>query len=167
MKACRTFFILLLFALQCQAELVDGRIVAVYDGDTVTLLDRNKKQHRIRLAGIDAPEKSQPFGQRSRQSLADQVFSQDVTVETSKTDKYGRQVGKILVGGVDVNLEQVKRGLAWHYKAYAREQHRIDRQAYAAAEATARAVQIGLWREKEVVPPWEFRRLRKSAAVER
>lgn len=151
----------LLLGLHCHAELIDGRIVAVLDGDTVTLLDHSNTQHRIRLAGIDAPEKSQAFGQKSKQSLGGLVFAQDVTVETGKTDKYGRQIGKILLGGVDVNLDQVKRGLAWHYKAYAREQSQADREAYAAAEDAARKFKVGLWRDNEPVPPWEFRRLRK------
>lgn len=132
------------------------------DGDTVTLLDRDKAQHRIRLAGIDAPEKSQAFGQASKQSLSDLVFAQDVTVETGKTDKYGRQVGKIIVAGVDANLEQVKRGLAWHYKAYAREQSQADRVAYAVAEDAAKASKVGLWRDAEPMPPWSFRRLSKG-----
>ena len=104
---------LLLAALACTAATIEGRVVA--DGDTITVLDDNKVQHKIRLAGIDAPEKKQPFGQRSKQSLSDLVFDKAVTVETNKRDKYRREVGKVLVGGVDANLEQVKRGMAWHY----------------------------------------------------
>ena len=153
---------MLLCSLNCHAGLIDGRIVAVLDGDTVTLLDHDHAQHRIRLAGIDAPEKSQAFGQRSKQSLSELVFDQEVTVETGKTDRYGRQIGKILLRGVDVNLEQVKRGLAWHYKAYAREQSRSDRSAYADAEDAAKAAKAGLWRDVGAMPPWEFRRLKKS-----
>lgn len=132
------------------------------DGDTVTLLDLDMVQHRIRLAGIDAPEKSQAFGQASKQSLSDLVFAQDVMVETGKSDKYGRLVGKVTVTGVDANLEQVKRGLAWHYKAYAREQSKADRDAYAAAEDAARLGRIGLWRDITPIPPWEFRRQKKA-----
>ena len=101
---------LLLAALACTAATIEGRVVA--DGDTITVLDDNKVQHKIRLAGIDAPEKKQPFGQRSKQSLSDLVFDKAVTVETNKRDKYRREVGKVLVGGVDANLEQVKRDMA-------------------------------------------------------
>ena len=104
------------------------------------MLDDNKVQHRIRLAGIDAPEKKQPFGQRSKQSLSDLVFDKAVTVETNKRDKYRREVGKVLVGGVDANLEQVKRGMAWYYKAYEREQPAVDRKAYADEENEARSL---------------------------
>ena len=103
---------LLLAALACTAATIEGRVVGVADGDTITVLDANAVQHKIRLAGIDAPEKKQPFGQRSKQSLSDLVFDKAVTVETNKRDKYRREVGKVLVGGVDANLEQVKRGMA-------------------------------------------------------
>ncbi len=151
--------------MNCDAEVIDGRIVTVLDGDTVTLLDRGYVQHRIRLAGIDAPEKSQAFGQRSKQSLGDLVFGQEVTIETGKTDRYGRQIGKVLLRGIDVNLEQVKRGLAWHYKAYASEQSSSDRIAYATAENDAKAAKAGLWRDAEPMPPWEFRRLTKTSKV--
>ena len=101
---------LLLAALACTAATIEGRVVA--DGDTITVLDDNKVQHKIRLAGIDAPEKKQPFGQRSKQSLSDLVFDKAVTVETNKRDKYRREVGKVLVDGTDANLEQVKRDMA-------------------------------------------------------
>ena len=82
------------------------------DGDTITVLDSTNTQHKIRLSGIDAPEKSQPFGNRSKQSLRDLVFSKAVSVDTDKRDKYKRNVGKVLVDGVDANLEQIKRGMA-------------------------------------------------------
>ena len=126
----------LCLALQAHADTLLGKVVAVADGDTITVLDTNKVQHKIRLAGIDAPEKAQPYGQTSKQSLSDLVFGKTVTVDTDKTDRYGREVGKVLVDGVDTNLEQVRRGLAWHYKAYQREQSPSDRLAYAAAEKT-------------------------------
>lgn len=150
-----------LFGLACNAATIDGRVVGVADGDTVTVLDAEKVQHKIRLSGIDAPEKKQPFGQRSKESLSDLVFSKSVTVETDKRDKYGRNVGKVLVDGIDANLEQVKRGLAWHYKQYQREQSPTDQQSYAAAEIEARAAKLGLWRDPEKVPPWEFRHKKK------
>jgi endonuclease YncB( thermonuclease family) len=103
---------LLLAPLACTAATIEGRVVGVADGDTITVLDDNKVLHKIRLAGIDAPEKKQPFGQRSKQRLSDLVFDKAVTVETNKRDKYRREVGKVLVDGTDANLEQVKRGMA-------------------------------------------------------
>ena len=120
-------------------------------------------QHKIRLGGIDAPEKAQPYGQKSKQSLSDIVFSKTVMVETGKTDRYGREVGKVLVDGVDANLEQIKLGLAWHYKAYQREQSPEDRLAYAAAEKDAAAAHIGLWQDAVPVAPWEWRHPAKVA----
>jgi endonuclease YncB( thermonuclease family) len=141
-----------------QAEVIDGRVVGVADGDTITVLDGANTQHKIRLSGIDAPEKKQAYGNRSKQSLSDLVFNKTVQVETTKKDRYGREIGKILVNGVDANLEQVKRGFAWHYKAYQREQSAIDRQLYDLAESEARGVKLGLWADTEPVPPWEFRK---------
>lgn len=148
---------LILAALTCTAGTIDGRVVSVADGDTITVLDANKVLHKIRLAGIDAPEKKQPFGQRSKQSLSDLVFDKVVTVETNKRDKYQREVGKVFVDGNDANLEQVKSGMAWHYKAYEREQSVIDRKVYADEENGAKVARRGLWADDDRVPPWDFR----------
>jgi endonuclease YncB( thermonuclease family) len=90
------------------------------------------------------------------------VFQREVTIQTYKTDRYGREVGKVLHDGQDVCLAQVKKGLAWHYKAYAREQSDDDRNAYAAAEDAARAGKVGLWADKVPVAPWEWRKSKKS-----
>jgi len=151
------FAALLLSALACNAATIEGKVVGVADGDTITVLDSTNTQHKIRLSGIDAPEKSQPFGNRSKQSLSDLVFSKPVTVDTDKRDKYKRNVGKVLVDGVDANLEQIKRGMAWHYKAYEREQPATDRKAYSDAEIEAKEARRGLWVDSEPVPPWKFR----------
>ena len=122
-------FLTLLFLLSnlavcgVSAETVlEGRVVAVADGDTLTVLDAQQKQHKIRLLGIDAPEKAQPFGQKSKESLSLLAFQKQVQVRSSKKDRYGRTVGQVFVGNTDVCLEQVKLGMAWHYKAYQREQ---------------------------------------------
>lgn len=103
-----------LLAKAAHGDTLYGFVVGLSDGDTVTVLDSSKAQHKVRLGGIDAPEKKQAFGERSRQSLSDLVFHKQVEVEFSKTDRYGRIVGKVLVSNVDAGLEQVKRGLAWH-----------------------------------------------------
>jgi len=161
-----THLIALLLTLCCaisQAATITGKVVAVADGDTITVLDANKVQHKIRLGGIDAPEKAQPYGQTSKQSLSDLVYGKTVTVGTDKTDHYGREVGKVQVDGVDANLEQVRRGLAWHYKAYQREQSPEDRLAYAAAEKDAAAARLGLWQDAVPVAPWEWRHPVKAA----
>jgi endonuclease YncB( thermonuclease family) len=152
--------VILLAALSCNAATIYGKVVGVADGDTITVLDADNTQHKIRLSGIDAPEKKQAFGQRSKQSLSDLVFSKTVAVETTKRDRYGREIGKVIVNGVDANLVQVQRGFAWHYKAYEREQPAIDRKVYANAENEARAARRGLWADVEPVPPWDFRHSR-------
>ena len=136
----------MLLALACTAN-----------AETITVLDADKVQHKIRLADIDAPEKNQAFGNRSKESLSDLAFDRAVTVETDKRDKYGRQVGKLLVNGQDVNLVQVERGMAWFYRQYQREQSPNDRRLYEAAEDAAKADKRGLWRDADPVPPWEFR----------
>ena len=148
----------LAFSLSAVADTIQGRCVTVLDGDTVTVLDGMNKQTRIRLMGIDAPEKAQAFGTRSKQALSDLVFNKQVTVEFSKQDRYGRTIGKILVDGLDANLELVKTGMAWHYKQYAKEQTASDRTAYAEAETMARAEKRGLWGDPEQTPPWDFRK---------
>jgi endonuclease YncB( thermonuclease family) len=161
MKIFRCIALILLFvACNLSAATLQGMVVHVADGDTLTVLDDQKTQHKIRLQGIDAPEKSQPFGQKSKQSLSHLVHSQIVTVEFQKKDKYGRTVGKVLLNGTDVCLEQIKLGMAWHYKQYQSEQSKEDRDTYAQAELTARTQAVGLWKDKSPTAPWEFRRQR-------
>jgi endonuclease YncB( thermonuclease family) len=153
--------------LSAYAAEMTGKVIRIADGDTLTVLvDCAKLDVPIRLAGIDAPEKGMPFGTVSKQSLADLAFGKQVVVEWRKKDKYGRVVGKVLVDGLDVNLEQVKRGLAWHFKEYEGEQSAEDREAYAAAEATAKAAGAGLWKDKEPTPPWAWRKAKRAADVE-
>lgn len=134
-----------------------GKVIGVLDGDTLDVLDASKATHRIRLTGIDAPEKAQPFGQRSKEHLSDVVFGKQVEVQAGKSDKYGRTVGKVVVQGVDANLEQVKAGFAWHYKQYAAEQSVSDRALYSSAEEKARIAHLGLWHDAKPMPPWEWR----------
>lgn len=136
---------------------IDGRVVGVADGDTLTILDGGKRQHRIRIDGIDAPEKGQAFGNRARQSLAELAHERAAAAECHKVDRYERRVCKVFVGGFDVGLEQVKRGLAWHFKRYKHEQSDADRRTYSAAEMEARKTKVGLWRDAEPIPPWEWR----------
>lgn len=121
------------------------------------MLDAGKTPHRIRLSGIDAPEKAQPFGQRSKEHLSDLVFGKQVEVQVGNTDKYGRTVAKIVVRGVDANLEQVKSGFAWHYQQYAAGQSVNDRALYASAEDGARSSHFGLWHDTNPMPPWDWR----------
>jgi len=157
------FALSLSLGLAC-ANTIAGIVVGVADGDTVTVLDAVKAQHKIRLSGIDAPEKAQPFGQRSKENLSHLVFGKHVTVETGKIDRYGRTVGKVLIGGVDANLEQVRAGFAWHYKKYEGEQTSEDRRAYAGAETAARVARVGLWLDSTQLAPWDWRSCRRGLA---
>ena len=143
-----------------------GRVVRIADGDTITVLDGANTQHRIRLQGIDAPESHQAFGTQSKNNLSDMIFDREVTVEYDKIDQYGRIVGKVLLDGKDVNLEQIKAGMAWHYKEYEREQSPTDRDLYAHAEDQARNARRGLWADADPVEPSAFRRDEKRAREE-
>ena len=144
-----------------RTDVLTGRVVRIADGDTVTLLDSSNAQHRIRLQGIDAPESHQDFGAQSKKSLSDMIFDRQVTAACDKTDQYGRQVCKIVFDGKDINLEQVKAGMAWHYKEYEREQSVTDQQLYARAEDDARNARRGLWTDANPIEPSEFRREEK------
>jgi endonuclease YncB( thermonuclease family) len=155
-----TVWLLAVF-LPAYAAKLSGTVVGVHDGDTVTVLDAGKIQHKIRLAGIDAPELSQPFGRASRQHLADQVAGHIVVIEWTKRDKYQRLVGKVLLDGRDINITQIEAGLAWHYKRYATEQSSEERQRYAGAEEQARTTRLGLWQNSDPVPPWAYRKIKK------
>ena len=141
----------------------DGRVVGIQDGDTVTVLDGAKQQHRIRIAGIDAPEKAQPFGGSAKENLARLAFGKQADVHCSKRDRYGREVCSVYVSARDVGLEQVRSGHAWWYREYAREQSLEDRKIYAAAEAEARGAHRGLWRDATPTAPWDWRRYARGA----
>ncbi len=156
-KSLSFVFLLFFFQYYAYAEILNGKVVGVSDGDTITVLDSHKSQHKIRLTGIDAPEKAQAFGQASKKSLSDLVFSRDVEISWEKRDRYQRILGKVLLNEQDICLEQVKRGMAWHYKQYQRDQTQEDRIKYSRAEEEARKNRIGLWADDAPVPPSEFR----------
>lgn len=152
--------LLIFLQLVAHADVLLGHVIAVSDGDTITVLDDNKQRHVIRLMGIDAPEKAQAFGHKAKQSLSDLVFDRDVSVTWFKRDRYGRTVGQVRLDDTDVCLEQIKRGLAWHYKQYEREQSEQDRSRYADAEKEARIARMGLWADEHPLEPSNFRRMK-------
>lgn len=156
---------LVLLTTATHAETLTGRVVGIADGDTLTLLDASKAQHKIRLAGIDSPEKGQAFGQHCKKSLSDLAYDRAATVESTKLDRYGRVIGKVLVDGQDVNLEQVRRGCGWHYKKYQNEQSLDDRLSYNSAEGSARANKVGLWADNNPMPPWDWRKARRNSPL--
>ena len=142
-----------LYTSQVWADILHGRVVGIADGDTITVLDASNTQYKIRLAGIDALEKKQPDGQVSKKSLSDLVYDKNVQVDWSKTDRYGRLVGKVLFNDLDANLEQVSRGLAWHCSKYKKEQVLEDRLMYLHAQQDATAAKLGLWVEPNPIAP--------------
>ena len=157
LKLILAAFLVCLLCGAAHSQAIKGRVVAIADGDTLTVLDGQNQQHKIRLNGIDAPESGQEFGQASKRNLSELVFGKDVAVFGSKIDKYERRVGTVLIGSTNANLEQLKAGLAWFYRQYAGDVPEIERTQYEAAEAEARAEKRGLWQQPKPVPPWEFR----------
>jgi endonuclease YncB( thermonuclease family) len=157
MLRCLAVLVLVFQAEQILAATIEGRVVGVSDGDTITVLDGTTAQHKIRLAGIDAPESKQAFGQASKKHLSDLVFGKDVTLDCGKSDQYRREVCVVLVAGQDANLAQVKAGMAWWYRKYRKEQTPRQRAEYEAAEGAARSGRVGLWGDADAMPPWEWR----------
>jgi endonuclease YncB( thermonuclease family) len=143
---------LLFFPCVALAEVLLGTVIAVHDGDTITLRTETNKK-KIRLAGIDAPELKQPYGVESRSALREAVLDKVVLVETSKNDKYGRAIGKVILDGQDINLKQLQSGVAWVYRAYLKELSKEDRVVYREAEAQSKAIAAGLWNESNPVEP--------------
>jgi endonuclease YncB( thermonuclease family) len=137
---------------QGDSRKIVGRVVSVADGDTITVLDENKTQIKVRLDAIDAPELSQPFGQASKRALSGMVFGRDVVVYRKKLDRWGRTIGHVIVDGVDTNLAMLEAGMAWHYKQYDKNKRLAE------AETEARAARRGLWADRGPVPPWDWRK---------
>ena len=139
-------------------DVIIGKVISVADGDTITVLE-NKTQYRIRLFGIDAPERRQDFSNKARQFIADLVFQKQVRVVKQDIDRYGRIVGTVYIGNVCVNKELVRNGLAWVYRYYCKIPVCED---WLALESQAREAKVGLWSLPDPVPPWEFRRIKRK-----
>lgn len=154
-----TFSLPALAALLCLAAgpALSLRVVGVHDGDTLTGLTEDKRQVKVRLDAIDAPELSQPFGRAAKTALSEKVFGKDVVVTVKETDRYGRTIGHVLLGRRDINLELLEEGLVWHYEHYDHNQRLRE------AERSARAAKRGLWHDRDPVPPWEWRSERRHA----
>jgi endonuclease YncB( thermonuclease family) len=163
--------ILLVLAALClsapaQPRTITGKVVAIGDGDLITILDAEKRQHEIRLDGIDAPESAQAFGDKARQSLSDLVRGKTVTVTSSRVARNGWIVGKVTLDGKDINLEQIRRGYAWFYRKYANELSQADARIYELAEIEARDKRRGLWAGPGPIPPWELRAAQRGPSAE-
>ena len=154
--------ILLSHMASVSAQSLSGKVISVQDGDSFTLLTPERKQVKIRVAEIDAPERGQPYGNRARQELTRLIKDQHVTVETQVVDRYGRIVGKPIVGDKDITAEMVKIGAAWVYCTYSEDEslYKLERQA--------KANKHGVWgtSEYENIPPWEWRQDKRTASTE-
>ena len=147
----------------------DADVINIVDGDTIDVLDTRGEKLRIRLLGIDAPEKAQPFGKESMLYLKKIINGNSVRI-ISKPDKnkpytlgfYRRIIGKIILNKKDINLKMIKEGMAWHFKKYKKNQPIEDRQSYNEAENQAREKSIGLWSDVYPSAPWEWRKLNKK-----
>ncbi|MDP3087504.1 MAG: thermonuclease family protein [Methylotenera sp.] len=145
-----------------EAESIVGQVVGVSDGDTITLLDKNNSQYKVRLAGIDAPEKKQAFGNASKKFLSNLIFSKQVIADWSKRDRYGRLVAKITLNDKDINLLQIEQGMAWFYFKYQNELNQEDRIKYVQAHQNSENNKIGLWADSLAEAPWDFRKRQKK-----
>ena len=148
MKLLSLLFLLLLSA----STSFTGKVVKITDGDTIVVLIEGNQQVKIRLEGIDCPESNQDFGNRAKQTVSDLCFRKNVVIQKSGEDRYGRTLGFVFVGDVNVNKELLRLGLAWHYKQYNKDEE------FAKLEQEARKKKIGLWSQPNPVAPWDFRR---------
>jgi endonuclease YncB( thermonuclease family) len=142
--------------VKSEPRTLTGKVIGVHDGDTIILLDEHNRQHKIRLASIDAPEKNQAFGQRAREALSHKIFQKQLRITWREYDKYGRTIGDLYLDDRWINKEMVQEGWAWHYTKYS------DSKELADAETTARKSRSGLWEKSDAEPPWEFRHKEKD-----
>ena len=157
MKTPLILYIVLLLTISqtaLYANVLTGKVVSVTDGDTIKVLTKNKKLYKIRLHGINTPERSHAFGKKSKANLSSLIAGRVVDIHYKKKDRYGRILGTILVENHDINLRQIKDGYAWVYRRYCK---RAD---YYKAEEYARNKKLGLWYDKYPIPPWDYRHRR-------
>jgi len=128
----------------------------VTDGDTLVLLTKDKQQIKIRLAGVDCPEKTQDYGNKATLFVRELCYNKEVKVIQTGTDRYGRTLGILYVDSINVNEVLVRNGLAWHYKRYS-DSHRLD-----SLEQIARKEKLNIWSLSNPVPPWEYRKTLKN-----
>lgn len=148
---CAVIFLLL--GTPLEAADFTGRVVGVLDGDTIDVLNGHHAE-RIRLSGIDCPEKGQAFGTRAKQAASELVYGKEVTIQTHGKDRYKRTIGDvILLDGTNINQELVKQGWCWWYRKYAPNNAELER-----LENEAREARKGLWVDPQPVPPWEWRK---------
>lgn len=133
-------------------------VVGISDGDTIKVRCPGQPQTVVRLAEIDAPEKAQPFGQRSKELLSTLCFRKQAEIRPSSRDRYGRTIARVTCAGTDANVAMVRAGMAWAYTRY------LTDPQIQAMEGAARRERLGLWTEAHPVPPWEWRRTEDKGA---
>ena len=150
----KVFLLVFILNTLLPAYTLTGKVVSVTDGDTIKVLTKDKTQYKIRLVGIDAPEKTQAFGKKSKKNLSKLVANRITDIHYEKKDRYGRILGIVYIDGMDMNLRQLKDGYAWVYRRY------CSRADYYKAEKYARTKKLGLWYDKNPIPPWDYRHRR-------
>ncbi len=128
---------------------LSSKVVSIHDGDTIMVL-QGKRQIKVRLFGIDAPELKQPYGKKSKQFLANLIAGKVVEVEENSKDRYKRTISIVYLGNTDINAQMVANGYAWAYRKFSKK--------YTAQESKAKSQRLGLWRDEEPIPPWEWRK---------
>ena len=158
MKTILFAIALMVLSTAVSSATVEGQVVAITDGDTIKILTATKQQIKVRLADIDTPERGQPYGRKARQVLGDKIHRRQVEVEEVTTDRYQRLVGRVFLDGRNINAEMVEDGAAWVYRKYSNDPHLLD------LEHQAREQGRGLWalQPDQRVPPWEWRKMRRS-----
>jgi endonuclease YncB( thermonuclease family) len=146
-----------LLAQSATADILKGYVVGITDGDTLSILVE-RQQYKIRIAGIDAPERLQAWGDKAKTNISRLAFNQTAVADCPKVDRWDRKVCKVMVNAIDIGLEQVKDGMAWWYRKYSKEQAPEDQSAYEHAELMAKMRRLGLWGDTNQIPPWDFRR---------
>lgn len=145
-------FLFLCFISVSYSQIIEGEVIKIKDGDTIEILLEGNQPITIRLNGIDAPEKKQAFGQKSKEKLSEMIFGKIVKVDCNGKDRYGRVIGDIYLDELNINEEMVQSGFAWHYKKYSKSS------ILAEYEDEARSNKRGLWAEDYPTPPWDFRK---------
>lgn len=148
--------------LQAEPWVLRGRVIGVHDGDSLTLLDAQRLQHKIRLNGIDAPELGQPYGQASRRSLQQQALRRKATAHCIKTDPYGRHICQVVIDDSDMARHQLATGMAWFFARYRRDLTPDLQQQYKAAEQRTRGASTGLWSQPAPTAPWDWRAAQRA-----
>lgn len=151
MKRFCLVLIFVLLSLLCSAQRFTVKVVSITDGDTFIALNNDNLQLKIRVYGIDAPEKKQAFGSKSKDFLSSLIFGKYITIDVKSKDKYGRYIANVYSEGKDVSLLMIHEGMAWHFTKF------DDNEVYEAAQMKARKAKRGLWADPSPIAPWDFR----------